>query len=207
MLNVAVAALGIVLTAPFMLLIALLVRVTSPGPAIYHQVRIGLDRRRGRRRALPEGVESRRHDLGGKPFILYKFRTMEWRPEGPQVWAHAEDPRVTPLGRILRAHRLDELPQLFNVLRGDMNVVGPRPEQPRIFAHLSRRIRRYRARQGVLPGITGLAQVELPYDRSVDDVRQKVRKDLEYIRNEGFWTDVKIMLLTVSVMLSRRGAH
>lgn len=207
LLNVLVAGVGLIATAPLMLLVAVAIRLTSPGPVIYRQVRIGLNRRNARGGDRTDGVERRGQDLGGRPFILFKFRTMHWKPDSPQIWAHADDPRVTPVGRILRRHRLDELPQLLNVLRGDMNVVGPRPEQPQIFAHLSRRIRRYGARQGVLPGITGLAQVELPYDRSVHDVRRKVHKDLEYIRNESLWNDVKIMASTVGVMLTRRGAH
>jgi lipopolysaccharide/colanic/teichoic acid biosynthesis glycosyltransferase len=124
-----------------------------------------------------------------------------------QVWASQNDPRITPLGRILRKSRLDELPQLFNVLRGDMNLVGPRPEQPEIFADMRRRVSRYHERQRVLPGITGWAQVRHRYDASIDDVKRKVAFDLEYIGRCSAAEDAKIMLMTVPVMMFRRGAH
>jgi lipopolysaccharide/colanic/teichoic acid biosynthesis glycosyltransferase len=127
------------------------------------------------------------------------------RETSPQVWARPDDPRVTSIGRVLRKFRLDELPQLWNVLLGDMNVVGPRPEQPSIFNYLSRQIEGYARRQRVRPGITGWAQINLTYDTSVDDVRQKVAHDLEYIRNQSAIEDLKIMLRTVPVMLGRRG--
>ena len=123
-----------------------------------------------------------------------------------QVWARADDNRITPVGRVLRKLRLDELPQLWNVLRGDMNVVGPRPEQPRIFVALAEQIEGYQRRQRVRPGITGWAQINLAYDRSVDDVRQKLAFDLEYIRNQSALEDLRIMLRTPAVMLGRRGA-
>ena len=112
---------------------------------------------------------------------------------------------MTPVGRVLRKLRLDELPQLWNVLVGDMNVVGPRPEQPAIFAHLRNQIGEYPQRQRVLPGITGWAQINRAYDSSVDDVREKLNYDLEYIRQRSALEDLKIMLLTPAVMLGRRG--
>lgn len=202
-LNVAVAATGIVLTAPLMALIAALVRLTSPGPVIYRQQRVGVDRRAGR----PVGNWRRREDLGGRPFTIYKFRTMgAGLGEEAQVWASPDDPRVTPVGRVLRKYRLDELPQLFNVLRGDMNVVGPRPEQPQIFARLRSEIDYYPVRQRVLPGITGWAQINHHYDTSVDDVRRKVAYDLEYVARRSAAEDLKIMLRTLPVMVSRKGA-
>ena len=137
---------------------------------------------------------------------MYKFRTMYCGASDPQVWAKPHDPRITPLGRVLRAYRLDELPQLFNVLLGDMNVVGPRPEQPRIFSRLADQFGAYRMRQRVLPGITGMAQVQLPYDQTMDDVRRKVDKDLEYIERRSLWTDLKIMATTVKVLIFKRGS-
>jgi lipopolysaccharide/colanic/teichoic acid biosynthesis glycosyltransferase len=123
-----------------------------------------------------------------------------------QVWAAKDDPRVTSVGRFLRATRLDELPQVFNVLKGDMNIVGPRPEQPKIFASLSEELGEYRQRQKVLPGITGLAQVRLPYDQCVDDVKRKVDLDLEYIRRRSAVKDLVIMAKTPAVMVFRKGA-
>jgi lipopolysaccharide/colanic/teichoic acid biosynthesis glycosyltransferase len=204
-LNVVVAAVGIVLTAPLMLVIAFLVKLTSPGPVLYRQVRVGLDRRNPR---LPMGNHRRTIDYGGKPFTIYKFRTMSTAASrsGQQVWASQNDARVTPLGRILRKYRLDELPQLFNVLRGDMNVVGPRPEQPNLFASLRTQVSLYGDRQAVRPGITGWAQINHHYDASVDDVRTKVALDLEYIRRQSFGEDLRIMLRTIPVLVFKKGA-
>ena len=121
-------------------------------------------------------------------------------------WARPDDPRVTPLGRVLRKFRFDELPQLVNVLLGDMNIVGPRPEQPRIFMQLRQQIERYQERQRVPPGITGLAQVNQHYDRSIDDVRKKVAYDLEYVAHRSLTEDLKILLRTLPVVLFQRGA-
>ena len=195
---------GLLLTLPVMILIAILVKLTSRGPVLYEQARVGLDRR-----ALSRaGGNTRRHsDLGGRPFTMYKFRTMYVRPpqDDREVWASPDDTRVTPVGRFLRKHRLDELPQLFNVLRGDMNVVGPRPEQPVIFVQLREQVEGYQRRQRVRPGITGWAQINQGYDASVDDVRRKVSFDLEYIRHQSAFQDVAIMARTVPVMLLRRG--
>lgn len=203
-LNIVAASVLILLAAPLMLLIAALVRLTSPGPAIYRQPRVGLDRRRDRGAGT---LNPRRTvDLGGRIFTIYKFRTMRVDDsDHPQVWASEDDPRITPLGRVLRSFRLDELPQLFNVLKGDMNIVGPRPEQPAIFADLRVGVGRYPRRQKVLPGITGLAQVSLAYDTSVADVREKVAKDLEYIRRRSVSTDILIMAKTMPVMVTRKG--
>jgi lipopolysaccharide/colanic/teichoic acid biosynthesis glycosyltransferase len=135
---------------------------------------------------------------------MYKFRTMRVQSTAAQVWAGVNDSRVTTVGRVLRTLRLDELPQLFNVLRGEMNVVGPRPEQPQIFEQLREHIPRYPHRQRVLPGITGSAQVNLCYDRTMDDVRRKLSYDLAYIQRVSAREDVRIMLRTLPVMLGRR---
>ena len=121
------------------------------------------------------------------------------------VWATKDDPRVTPVGRFLRQYRLDEIPQLLNVMRGEMNIVGPRPERPTIFAELREHIREYPLRQRAKPGITGLAQIYHHYDRSLDDVRTKVRFDLEYIRRQSLREALRIMLRTIPVFLFRRG--
>lgn len=203
-LNVLVAFVAILLALPLMLGIAVLVKLTSPGPVFYCQTRVGVDRRRG-----GGGNWRRTVDYGGKLFTMYKFRTMTHVQPAAlagEVWATPNDPRVTPVGRVLRKYRLDELPQLFNVLRGDMNVVGPRPEQPRIFMSLREQVDRYAVRQRVLPGITGWAQVNLPYDRSIDDVRRKVSLDLEYLQRASALEDVKILARTLPVVLLRKGA-
>lgn len=201
-LNVVVALLGLVLTLPLMLIIAVLIKLTSPGPVFYVQPRVGLDRRNG---AL--GLNGRRRvDYGGKIFHIYKFRTMRVDAGTDQVWASPDDPRVTPIGRILRKYRLDELPQFINVLKGDMNVVGPRPEQPAIFMRLRDEIDPYPIRQRVLPGITGWAQVNQSYDTSIEDVRRKVEYDLEYLQNESVFMDLRILTRTLPVMLFKRGA-
>jgi dolichol-phosphate mannosyltransferase len=203
-LNVVLAGAALVVLAPLMLLIAILIKVTSPGPVLYTQVRVGMDRRVPGRNG---GNGRRRLDYGGRPFRLYKFRTMRVNAERGRgaVWAVPDDPRVTPIGRILRKYRLDELPQLFNVLRGDMNLVGPRPERPHIVERLSRVIPDYRLRHRVRPGITGWAQVNGHYDRSVDDVRVKLALDLEYLGRRSALEDLKILLRTVPVVLARRG--
>ena len=203
-LNFVLALLGLVALLPLLVLIAIMVRLTSRGPVFYTQVRVGLDRR------LPLDApqnQRREQDLGGQPFTIYKFRTMRVDAEhgSGAVWAQKQDPRVTGVGRFLRQYRLDELPQLLNVLRGEMNIVGPRPERPTIFAELREHIAEYPLRQRARPGITGLAQINHHYDRSLDDVRTKVQFDLEYIRRQSVAEDLRIMLKTVPVILWRRG--
>jgi lipopolysaccharide/colanic/teichoic acid biosynthesis glycosyltransferase len=201
--NMVVAALALVILAPVMAIVALLVKVTSPGPVIYSQVRVGVDRR------WRSGAsdDRRKQDLGGRLFKMYKFRSMtvDAEKDGKAVWAQKSDPRVTPIGGILRATRLDELPQFYNVLMGDMNIVGPRPERPSIFAELRQTIPDYPMRQRVKPGITGWAQINQSYDACIDDVRSKVKLDLEYLRRQCLVEDLKIMSLTVPVMVLRRG--
>lgn len=202
--NVVVASLMLVVATPVMLLAAIAIRLTSRGPVLYNQERVGLDRRFNRTRAIDE---RRREDLGGAPFTIYKFRSMriDAEADGQAVWAKKNDDRVTPVGKILRASRIDELPQLFNVLRGEMNIVGPRPERPSIFIRLREQIAEYPVRQRVKPGITGLAQVCNPYDQSIDDVRRKVEFDVAYMRRQSLAQDILIMLRTVPVMLLRIG--
>ncbi len=205
-LNVAVAAFGILVTAPLMIGIALVVKLTSRGPIFFVQTRIGIDRRAP---GEPAGNNRRSSDCGGKPFTIYKFRTMATSRTSngnDQVWAQPDDPRVTRIGRFLRLYRLDELPQLINVLRGDMDVVGPRPEQPTIFAQLRVQIDRYQERQRVRPGITGLAQISQTYDTCLDDVRSKLKYDLEYISRQSTLEDLRIMVGTLPVMIGKRGA-
>jgi lipopolysaccharide/colanic/teichoic acid biosynthesis glycosyltransferase len=203
-LNLLVALMAVVILLPVLLILAFLVWISSPGPVLYTQVRVGLDRREVAKRAQNH---RRERNLGGRPFTIYKFRTMRVDAEhhSGAVWAQQSDPRVTPIGRLLRQYRLDELPQLVNVLKGDMNIVGPRPERPTIFAELREHIAEYPLRQRAKPGITGLAQINHHYDRSLEDVRTKVHYDLEYIRRQSVAEDVRIMLKTVPVILRRRG--
>jgi exopolysaccharide biosynthesis polyprenyl glycosylphosphotransferase len=182
-LDVAVAALLLAVLAVPMLLIAALVKLTSHGPALYRQQRVG---------------------LGGKPFVMYKFRTMgidAERETGP-VWSKRGDPRCTPLGRVLRRLCLDELPQLFNVLAGDMSLVGPRPERPFFVREFSRQIPGYQQRHQVRPGITGWAQIN--GWRGDTSLEKRVEFDLHYIRHWSLWLNLKIMLLTPFKLLVDR---
>jgi lipopolysaccharide/colanic/teichoic acid biosynthesis glycosyltransferase len=168
------AAVLLVLASPIMLLTALLVKWTSPGPALYTQRRLGLH---------------------GRPFTILKLRTMRNNCEartGPR-WCMPGDPRVTPLGKLLRKTHLDELPQLFNVLRGDMSLIGPRPERPEFLPELEATFPRYRERLAVRPGITGLAQVQLPPDTELTAVCHKLACDLYYTRHVGFGLDARLL--------------
>ena len=209
-LNVVVAAIVLVLSLPAWAVIAIAVKLTSRGPIFYTQERVGLDvrsspdRRNGRHR--PSSTR-RDNDIGGRPFTIVKFRTMKVDAEasGTAVWASANDHRLTVVGGFLRRCRLDELPQLLNVIKGDMHLVGPRPERPQLFTELRAQIPDYQRRQSVRPGITGHAQVNLQYDTTVEHVKLKVQRDLEYIAKRSAWEDAKIMLKTIPVMLFRRG--
>jgi lipopolysaccharide/colanic/teichoic acid biosynthesis glycosyltransferase len=203
--NIMVASIGLVLALPIMLVVALAVRVTSRGPVIYSQVRVGQDRRR--QHGGKASDKRRANDLGGKPFRIYKFRTMRVDAEkfSGAVWATQNDPRITPIGRVLRKYRLDELPQLVNVIKGDMNIVGPRPERPAIFQELRQTIDSYEWRQLARPGITGLAQVSQNYDSNIEDVKRKVQYDLTYIRQQSLFEDVRIMAKTVPVVIFGKG--
>jgi lipopolysaccharide/colanic/teichoic acid biosynthesis glycosyltransferase len=162
------------------------------------------DRRANGRR----GGDRRAVDVGGRAFTMYKFRTMTVNAEvDGAVWATKNDARVTPIGGLLRGTRLDELPQLVNVLKGEMNVVGPRPERPSIFMQLRKEIDRYHLRQRAKPGITGWAQINQNYDTSIDDVRRKVEYDLAYIERRSVVEDMRIMARTLPVMIFRKGSH
>lgn len=204
--NLVFALVMLLVASPIMLVAAIVIRITSRGPIFYTQTRVGLDRRWNRTRALRE---RRSEDLGGSPFTIYKFRSMRVDAEanGQAVWASQNDDRITFIGKVIRKTRIDELPQLVNVLRGDMNIVGPRPERPSIFVRLRESIEEYPIRQRVKPGITGLAQINNSYDTCLDDVRRKVEYDLKYLRNQSIAEDLRIMLLTVPVMVFRIGAH
>jgi lipopolysaccharide/colanic/teichoic acid biosynthesis glycosyltransferase len=213
-----IAGIMLVLAAPLMLLIAVAVKLTSPGPILFRQVRTGLNQRgsRDRRHRRFAGTESdrrrqpvdrRQSTAYGKPFVLYKFRTMHVDAEknGAQ-FATRGDPRVTVIGRFLRKSRLDELPQLWNVLRGEMSLVGPRPERPEFIQRLSEEIPDYLQRLGIKPGLTGLAQILNGYDNDIAGFRRKVALDLLYLQNCCLKNDLKILIRTIGVVLTGKGA-
>ena len=187
-MDLAVSLSLLVLTLPVMLVTALLIKLDSPGPVLYRQKRLGLH---------------------GEPFTLRKFRSMRIDAEasGDPRWAQQQDPRVTRVGRFIRAMRIDELPQLINVLLGEMSMIGPRPERPHFVEQLARVIPLYRERSYVKPGITGWAQVNYPYGASVEDAREKLAYDLYYVKNRSLLLDVLILFSTVRVILFREGAR
>ena len=206
---------GLILCLPILLILPILIKFDSPGPVFYTQLRVGVNRRKANRRYHQKSDvncerrrDRRREDLMGKPFNVLKYRTMVDRAEklsGP-VWATKDDPRITRLGRFMRRSRLDEIPQFINVLKGDMSLVGPRPERPSFVKDLSAQVDGYTQRLQVKPGLTGLAQVEQGYDSSVASVAEKVRYDVSYIRNMSLWSDIKILAKTVIVVFTGRGA-
>jgi sugar transferase (PEP-CTERM system associated) len=187
LVNFTVGLSGLVLTLPLMPLVALAIRLDSPGPVLYHQKRVG---------------------RGGKVFYCHKFRTMRQDAEadiGP-TWADDDDPRITRVGKFLRISRLDEIPQLWCVLKGDMAFVGPRPERPEFVEWLAREIPYYGVRHLVRPGITGWAQIQYKYGNSVEDAKEKLQYDLFYIKNASIGLDVLILFQTIKTVLSLRGA-
>jgi sugar transferase (PEP-CTERM system associated) len=187
-LDVVSASLGLLLAAPIMLVVAAAVKITSPGPVLYHQRRVGQHSR---------------------TFTIHKFRSMRADAEATTgaVWASKHgDPRVTPIGGLLRRTRLDELPQLWNVLVGDMSLVGPRPERPEFVGELTAQIPFYGQRHIVRPGVTGWAQVRYTYGATTEDALQKLQFDLFYIKHLSIALDLYIMLETVKTVLLRRGA-
>lgn len=178
-----------VLFIPSIFVIAVLivlVRLTSPGPAIFRQQRVG---------------------RGGRLYTMYKIRTMRQDAEAATgaVWAQQGDPRVTPVGRVLRKLHLDEFPQLINVLKGDMSLIGPRPERPEFTQQLAVKLPGYLDRLMVLPGITGLAQINLPPDTDLESVRRKLRLDLRYIEEANFWLDLRMALCTATRIIGVPG--
>lgn len=187
-MDIILSIIGLTLTIPILLYAALLIKLTSRGPVIYEQLRLGRN---------------------GEIFKIYKLRTMRVDAEKKTgaVWAVRNDPRITPVGNILRKTRIDEIPQFFNVLKGEMSIVGPRPERPELVTHLKNLIRDYEKRLQVKPGITGLAQVLHKYDESIDDVRTKIRYDLEYIHNRCFSKEMEILGRTVVAVFTGKGAR
>ena len=215
-LDILGATVGLTLSLPFFLLLPIIIKLDSPGPIFYTQLRVGINRRRKDRRYHQKvgirqnhrGRDRRLSDCPGRPFKVIKFRTMTVDAEsksGP-VWARKADPRITRIGRFLRLTRIDEVPQFLNVLKGEMSLVGPRPERPHFVKELTGKIDRYVDRLDVKPGLTGLAQIENGYDSTIAGVAKKVEWDLQYIENSSLWYDIKILLRTVIVVLTGRGA-
>ncbi len=210
-LDLTASTFGLLFLFPVCLVIAAAVFFDNPGPVLYSQVRVGINRRGSRRNGneTEPSTERRKADAFGRPFKIYKFRSMITDAEsktGP-VWASAQDSRVTRVGRFLRRARLDEIPQLWNVMLGDMSLVGPRPERPTFVQSLSVSIPDYPKRCSALPGITGLAQVKSRYDTSVDSANRKLQYDLYYLKNGRILLDLKIMAATVKVMARGEGSH
>ncbi|MBV9249025.1 MAG: exopolysaccharide biosynthesis polyprenyl glycosylphosphotransferase [Acetobacteraceae bacterium] len=187
-LDIASSLCLLVLTLPLMLITAALIKLDSPGPVFYRQSRVGFD---------------------GKPFTLLKFRSMALDAEagGKPRWAQVRDPRITRVGSFIRPMRIDELPQLLNVLRGEMSMIGPRPERPHFVEQLARVIPFYHHRAYVKPGLTGWAQVNYPYGASVEDAREKLAYDLYYVKNRNLLLDLLILVSTIRVILFREGAR
>ena len=187
-IDLALALLALALVAPLLPLVALAIRLDSPGPVLYRQVRVGLH---------------------GRAFTILKFRSMVTDAEraGQAVWAQADDPRITRVGRILRKFRIDELPQLWNVLVGDMSFVGPRPERPQFVAELAGSVPYYEFRHHVRPGLTGWAQINYQYGASHEDSKIKLEYDLYYLKHRNTVLDLLILLQTVRIVLSGDGAH
>jgi sugar transferase (PEP-CTERM system associated) len=186
--SLALGIIGVIVTLPIMIVVAVLVKLTSRGPILFRQKRVGLN------------------DV---PFMVWKFRSMYENAEAKTgaIWATKDDPRITPLGRWLRRLRLDELPQLFNVLKGEMSIVGPRPERPEFVAALQEKMAYYRQRHCVKPGITGWAQINHKYGDTVEDALMKLEYDLYYIKNLAVSLDAYIVFHTAKTMLLGRGAQ
>ncbi len=186
-LDLAFAGALLLLTAPLMLLTAVAIRLDSAGPVFYRQERVGLD---------------------GRPFTLIKFRSMgsDAEANGP-VWAASGDARVTRVGSFIRRVRIDELPQLLNILKGEMSLIGPRPERPHFVEQLAAAIPLYRERARVKPGLTGWAQVNFPYGASVEDARTKLSYDLFYVKHRSLVLDLMILLATIRVVLFQEGSR
>jgi len=182
-----VALLGAILSLPLVLLTAVLIKLESRGPVFYKQERVGKN---------------------GRAFVLMKFRSMrvDAEQDGP-VWASKGDARTTRIGRVIRKIRIDEIPQFWNILKGEMSFVGPRPERPHFVSQLAEEIPFYEQRHLIAPGLTGWAQIKYPYGASIEDARQKLQYDLFYIKNQGLILDAIIMFETIKIILFGRGAQ
>lgn len=186
--DIVVSVVGLIITLPILATTAIFIKIVSPGPAFFKQDRVG---------------------IGGNLFKIYKLRTMRVDAEemtGP-MWAQEDDPRLIKFGKMIRKSHIDELPQLVNVLKGEMSIVGPRPERPEFVKTLSEHISEYQKRLDVKPGITGLAQVWHKYDETIKDVKKKIKLDLLYIRKMCLWVDMRILASTIVAVLTGRGAR
>jgi len=186
--DVTISLMILIVSLPLNILVSILIKLDSPGPVLFKQDRMG---------------------MGNKEFRIYKFRSMFKDAEkhtGP-IWSRKDDPRVTRVGRIIRKLRIDEIPQFYNVLKGEMSLVGPRPERPYFVDMLAEQLPYYRRRLKVRPGITGWAQVKHKYDESIEDVKVKLRYDLFYIENMSFRMDIKILARTILVVLFGKGHY
>ena len=183
-----ISLIGLILSLPFSLFTAIAIKLDSPGPVLFKQERVGEN---------------------GEIFNLLKFRSMvqDAEKEGEAVWASENDPRVSRVGRIIRKVRIDEIPQMWNVLKGDMNFIGPRPERPQFVKELEEQIPYYAQRHSIKPGITGWAQIMYPYGSSVEDAREKLHYDLYYIKNMTIFFDLVILFDTVKIILFGKGAR
>ena len=186
--DISASLLLLALTAPIIVLFAILIKLESKGPAFYRQIRVG---------------------LFGQNFSILKLRSMRQDAEidGKAVWASEDDPRITRIGKFIRKVRIDELPQAWSVLRGDMSFVGPRPERPEFVEELETQMRYYAERHMVKPGITGWAQINYPYGASIEDARHKLEYDLYYAKNYTPFLDLLILLQTIRVVLWPEGAR
>ena len=213
--DVLASGIGLLILLPLFLIVAILIKMDSQGPVFYTQMRIGHDRRwkRRRREGLRVRSERRKNERRnivshGRLFRIFKFRTMVLNAEdltGP-TWSFPQDPRITRVGRFLRALRVDELPQLWNVFRGEMSLVGPRPERPHFVHKFADKIPEYTERLRVRPGITGLAQVSTLDTITEEEIERKLLLDLRYVRDLRFISDLKILLKTF-VVLMKKGVH
>ncbi len=210
LLDIAGAIVLLVVTFPVLLAAVVAVKVTSPGPVFFLQTRVGLnERRKSAITSIPGHIPicRRRRSNFGRPFTIYKLRTMYHRSDAPGPTTATEgDSRVTNVGRFLRRSRIDELPQLLNVLQGEMSLVGPRPECIEYMQNLSEQIPNYLQRLGLKPGLTGIAQIENGYANDLDSYQRKVAFDMLYLQHCCFTNDVKILLRTVKVVLTGFGA-
>lgn len=214
--DIIIASVALVLLSPVLIIAAILIKLESPGPVFFTQERIGLNRRRNRDRRkysieVPmdkrKGTDRRKTINPGKPFKIYKLRTMVINAEkdGPTL-SYNGDPRITRIGRLLRMTRIDEIPQFINVIKGDMSIVGPRPERAFYINQVAHETPVFPLRLFVKPGITGLAQVENGYTNTIDQMKEKLFYDLKYISELSVWQELKIIIKTFYVVLTGKGA-
>jgi len=208
-IDIVMAGVAMVVTAPLWILIAIAIKLNSKGAVFFKQDRVGENKRYNERRKESRGTDRRAGQSYGHSFTMYKFRTMniDAEQETGAVWCQENDPRITSLGKVLRKTHLDEIPQFVNVLKGEMSMIGPRPERAQIIPALNRSIKKYNKRLRIKPGITGLAQVRQHYDHTLSDVKKKVRYDLLYIRKMCLLMDLRIIFGTLVVMLTGKAAR